>query len=175
MNPTLILAAAMAVLSLAAPARADHDHDHGVTAGDLTVTGAYARSTNPKAGAAFMTIENKGSSDCVLSAVSAPDLTDRAELHTHREDNGVMSMVPIDSVTVPAGGTHALERGGDHVMLMALETPLKDGDKVALTLDLGACGTLPVEAVVDNKRPASGHKGGHAGGHAGHTMPMPSN
>ena len=167
MNPTLILAAAMAVLSLAAPAHADHDHDHGATAGDLTVTGAYARSTNPKAGAAFMTIENKGSADCVLTAVSAPDLTDRAELHTHREENGVMSMVPIDSVTVPAGGTHALERGGDHVMLMDTRTALAEGDEIALTLDFGACGQVPVMVKVDNK---AGMPGAHGHG-AGHGAP----
>lgn len=170
---TLILAAALtAAPTLAALADAP----------GITVTDAYARSTNPRSGAVFMTVANANAADCRITAVTA-DATPRAELHTHAEENGMMKMTPVEAVTIPAGGTHALERGGDHVMLMALETPLKDGDKVALTLDLGACGTLPVKAVVDNKRaasghaasPAGGHAGGQAGGHAGHTMPMPAN
>lgn len=169
MTRTLILAAAVAALPLAASAHAGHDH--GTTVGDLTVTGAYARSTNPKVGAAFMTIENKGSTDCVLTAVSAPEVTDRAELHTNREENGVMSMLPIDSVTVPAGGSHALERGGDHVMLMDTKAPLAEGDEIALTLDFGACGQVPLTVKVDNKAgmpgaPASAQ--GHDAGHGGH-------
>lgn len=165
MNRTLILAAAMAALPLAATAH--EGHDHGTTVGDLTVTGAYARSTNPKVGAAFMTIENKGAADCVLTAVSAPEVTDRAELHTHREENGVMSMVPVEAVTVPAGGTHALERGGDHVMLMDTKAPLAEGDELALTLDFGACGQVPLTVKVDNK---AGMPAAHAHG-AGHGAP----
>lgn len=160
MTRILILAAAVAALPLAASAHAGHDH--GTTVGDLTVTGAYARSTNPKVGAAFMTIENKGAADCVLTAVSAPDVTDRAELHTHREENGVMSMMPVESVIVPAGGTHALERGGDHIMLMDTRAPLADGDEVALVLDFGACGQVPLTVKVDN---AAGTPGAHAHGH----------
>ena len=48
-------------------------------------------------------------------------------------------------------------------MLMGVGTPLKDGDSVALTLDFGDCGTLPVEAVVDNAHeaaPAMSHDAG---------------
>lgn len=167
MNRTLILAAALAALPLAAPAH--EGREHGTAVGDLTVTAAYARSTNPKVGAAFMTIDNKGPADCVLTGVSAPEVTDRAELHTHREENGVMSMVPIQSVTVPAGGTHALERGGDHVMLMDTRTALAEGDEVAMTLDFGTCGQVPLTVKVDNQ---AGMPGGHAHGHgAGHGTP----
>lgn len=169
MNRTLILAASLAALPLAAAAH--EGHDHGTTVGNLTVTEAYARSTNPKVGAAFMTIRNAGEADCVLTAVTAPEVTDRAELHTHREENGVMSMVPVASVTIPAGGTHALERGGDHVMLMDTKAPLAEGDELPMTLDFGGCGQVPLTIKVDNKAGMPGAQGhGHdAGAHgAGH-------
>ncbi|MBB1492878.1 MULTISPECIES: copper chaperone PCu(A)C [unclassified Paracoccus (in: a-proteobacteria)] len=158
MNQTLILAAAVAALPLAAPAH--EGHDHGTTVGNLTVTGAYARSTNPKVGAAFMVIENAGSTDCTLTAVSAPEVTERAEMHTHREENGVMSMVQVESITIPAGGSHALERGADHVMLMDTATPLAEGDEVAMTLDFGDCGQVPLTVKVDN---AAGMPASHGG------------
>lgn len=170
MNRTLILAAAVAALPLAASAQATQSQGATAAAGDLTVTGAYARSTNPKAGAAFMTIENAGATDCVLSAVTAPDVTERAELHTHREENGVMSMVRIDSITIPAGGTHALERGGDHVMLIDTRAPLAEGDEVAMTLDFGDCGQVPLTVKVDNK---AGMPGAQMHGHGpGGPRPM---
>ena len=165
MNRTPILAAALAALPLAALAQTP-----AAPADVLTVTGAYARSTNPKAGAAFMTIENKGSADCVLKGASAPAVTDRAELHTNREENGVMSMLSLESITVPAGGSHALERGGDHIMLMDTKAPLAEGDRIALTLDFGDCGQVPLTVAVDNKAGMPGAPGqaqgaGHMGGH----------
>ncbi|HHW35354.1 MAG TPA: copper chaperone PCu(A)C [Paracoccus solventivorans] len=147
MNRTSFIAAALAAILPAA-----------VLAQDITVTDAYARSTNPSVGAAFMSITNNGSSDCVLGAASAPQLTDRTELHTHVEENGVMSMVQVDSITIPAGTTHALERGGDHVMFMATKAPMAQGDEFELTLDFGSCGTVPVALRVDNDfAPAGGH------------------
>ena len=156
---TLILAATLAAFPLSVLAQAGSD---------ITVTDAYVRSANPRSGAAFMTIANAGAQDCQLTAV-ASDLTGRAELHTHVEENGVMKMTSVQAVTIPANGTAALERGGDHVMLMALETPLQQGDEVTLTLDLGDCGTVPVKAAVDNDR-GKGEAMDHAGhdDHAGH-------
>ncbi|SEH87760.1 copper chaperone PCu(A)C [Paracoccus alkenifer] len=149
MNRTTMLAAALAALMPMSALAQD-------TA--PTVSEAYARSTNPKVGAAFMTITNNGSKDCVLSAASAPDITDRAELHTHVEENGVMSMVEVDSITIPAGASHALDRGGDHVMFMATKAPMAQGDEFELTLDFGDCGTVPVTLSVDNDfAPAGGH------------------
>ena len=99
-----------------------------------------------------MTIANAGDRDCALVGVTA-DVAGRAELHTHREVDGVMTMQrDEDGFVVPAGGTHALERGGDHVMFLGLKAPLADGGVVPLTLDFGPCGTVAVEVPVDNAR-----------------------
>lgn len=142
---TLTILAALAVLPLTA-----HAQDS-----TLAVADAYVTSANPKTGATFMILSNTGDTDCTLIGATGT-VAEVIELHGHFDDDGVMKMRPIEGgITVPAGGSHALERGGDHVMLMGVGTPLKDGDPVALTLDFGDCGTLPVEAVVDNAHEAA--------------------
>lgn len=143
---TLCCAAALALIPLAAAA------DEG-----LTVADAYARGANPRAGAAFMVIENHRDTDCLLSAASS-DVAELVELHTHKEVDGVMKMTRIEGgITIPAGGEHALQRGGDHVMLMGLKAPLQDGQVVSLSLDFGDCGTQTLDVTVDNTRmPAHG-------------------
>ena len=44
-----------------------------------------------------------------------------------KNDSGAMQMQPkADGFTVPAGGTHVLQPGGDHVMLMGLDGPPRE-------------------------------------------------
>lgn len=131
----------------------------------LTIRDAYARSTNPRVGAAFMVIENHRQVDCRLTAASSA-AAQRVELHTHSEQDGVMQMHQVQAITIPAGGEHALDRGGDHVMMMGLTRPLAPGDVVVIDLDFGDCGSHKVEAAIDNDR-APGHGPAHHG-HQGH-------
>lgn len=157
---TLSLAALIAALPAAVLA---HDGMH--------VNDAYARSTNPMVASVFLQLENHRAVDCSLQAVTT-QAAERAELHTHTEENGVMKMGQIPEIAVPAGQTHALSRGGDHIMLLGLTEPLADGDAVSLELDFGDCGQETVEAVVDNARADAGMDHGAGGGghgdHAGH-------
>ena len=124
-------------------------------AGDITVTDAYARSGSPtaKSGAAFMIIENAGAEDDQLIA-AASDAAARVELHTHKETgDGVMQMMEVEEgFTIPAGGNHALMRGGDHVMLMGLTEPMKDGESVVITLTFEKAGDVELEVPIDLKR-----------------------
>lgn len=117
----------------------------------LRADDAYIRATNPKSGAAYMAIRNEGPQSCRLMAATTPAAA-RAELHSTREENGVMKMIAIGPVDIGPGQTLTLAPGGDHLMLMGLTAPLKDGDQAALTLDLGDCGLLQVQAPVDNAR-----------------------
>lgn len=146
----------------------------------LKIEDAYARGANPKAGAAFMTIENHRDTDCQLIAATS-DIAARVELHTHKEVDGVMKMMQVEEgFSIPAKGSHALARGGDHVMFMGLHAPLKTGDEVSVMLDFGECGSLDVTIPVDNERkPEHGmahgkmkhdmHKGHDMGGMSGET------
>ena len=166
MTRTFLTAAALAAIlpfaALTSAATAQTPAAAPAAPSVLTISDAYARSTNPDVGAAFMTIANAGTTDCVLTAATA-DGIGRPELHTHRDEGGVMKMVKVDAMTIPSGGTHALQRGGDHIMLMKPKAPVAQGQVVAMTLDFGACGTVPLSATIDNnagpKGPAMGMGG----------------
>ena len=123
-------------------------------AGDIVVKDAYARVSTAvsKSGAAFMVIENTGTTPDRLIGAST-DVADLAELHTHEAGaNGVMKMHAIDAIVVPANGAATLARGGDHVMLRGLKHVLKQGDAFMLTLTFEKAGKGEVEVPVNLKR-----------------------
>ena len=133
----------------------------------IVVEDAYARASTPtaKSGAAFMVLMNTSDQDDRLVAAKS-DVAARVELHTHREiADGVMKMMEVEEgFAIPAGGSHMLARGGDHVMFMGLNEPFADGDTVAVTLVFEHAGEVAVEIPVDlNRKPT--HGGGHGAGH----------
>jgi periplasmic copper chaperone A len=127
-----------------------------------------------KSGAVFMTILNPSTQDDRLVSVTT-DIAERAELHTHTEDaNGVMRMGEVtEGFPIPATEAHALDRGGDHIMLLGLTRALKQGDMVTLTLTFEKSGDITVEVPVDNERAPGAHgKMDHGKmNHGGHTAP----
>ena len=155
---TLIAAAVAATLPLAALAEG------------IMIEGAYARSSGPQAasGAAFMVLVNQTGTDDRLVSVASP-AAERIELHTHIEDaDGVMRMREVEAgFAVPAGGSHALERGADHVMFLGLTAPFEDGAMVPLSLTFERAGTIEIEVPVDLTRMPRGH-GGMDHGAMGH-------
>jgi copper(I)-binding protein len=123
-------------------------------AGDVMVMDAYARvaSKVAKSGAAFMMIHNHSDQDDRLIA-AASDVAKRVELHTHIEEDGVMKMTKLDDgMIIPAGGMHALKRGGDHVMFMGLTRSLEHGDMFELTLTFEHAGDVTLTIPVDLER-----------------------
>ncbi|MCB1359978.1 MAG: copper chaperone PCu(A)C [Rhodobacter sp.] len=120
----------------------------------FSVHDAYARSSTPMSpsGAAFMVMHNEGTTDCrVVGARS--DIAERTELHTHISDaNGVMQMRQVDGFDVPAGGDHALQRGGDHVMFMGLHAAMEQGAEFPVTLVFADGSEFVATVTVDNER-----------------------
>lgn len=155
---TIFAAVAACLLPVAVLAQdhVAHDMPEG-----LSVSDAYARSSNPKTGAAYMMLHNGGQATCTLAGVTS-EASDTSEVHTIIEEDGVTKMVAADPIVLQPGGMHELLRGGDHLMLMGLKTPLKDGDSVMMTLDFGDCGKLDVTAPVDNQRKAPEGAKAHA-------------
>ncbi|MGR3801880.1 copper chaperone PCu(A)C [Marinibacterium profundimaris] len=145
MSPKSLMGTALAACLLALPALAQ----------DLTITDAYARASSPvaKSGAAFMVIHNSGDADDRLVAVRS-DAAAKTELHTHMDmGEGVMQMREVEEgFAIPAGGMHALQRGGDHVMLMGLTEPMEQGDVITMTLVFETAGEMEVEIPVDLER-----------------------
>lgn len=136
------------------------------------VENAYALTSGPGAmsGAVFFDIVNQSttSGDRLISASS--DVAQRVELHAHVIDaSGVARMIKVeDGFAVAPGETHALQRGGGHVMLMGLTRPLADGDRFELRLVFEREGEMVIEVPVElNRAPAAGD-GGH--GHGAHGM-----
>lgn len=117
-------------------------------AADLEVSGAFIRASPKVAnGAGFLTVKNTGKQDDKLIAASAA-VSKTVELHTHIKDGEIMRMRKVESIAVPAGGMAELKPGGDHVMFMDLNGPLKEGDKVAVTLTFEKGGEMKVEMPV---------------------------
>lgn len=134
----------------------------------VMIADPYARSMGGvgASGAVFFTIMNHSAEDDRLIDARS-DAAQKVELHTHKDDgNGVMQMLHVpEGFVIPAGGEHALARGGDHVMLMGLTEALADGDMVSVTLVFEKAGEVVIEAPVDNAR-----KGPMAMDHSGHEM-----
>jgi periplasmic copper chaperone A len=156
-----IAGAALLACLLAVPARAEE-----VKVGDLVITQAWSRATpgGAKIGGGYLTIENKGSAPDRLISGSA-DVAGKVQIHEMATTNGVMTMRPLDNgLTIEPGKTVKLAPGGYHLMLFDLKTPLKQGDKVPVTLEFEKAGkvklTLDVQGV-GAQGPAAGGAGGH--------------
>jgi copper(I)-binding protein len=149
MRPCSLLLAA-AALALALPAASQDGPHDGVHVED-----PYAMiSPAGNSGAAFMRIADHGTAGDRLIAADS-DVARRTELHTHVEGaDGVMRMLEVEEgFAIPPGGTHLLERGGDHVMLMGLTRPLAEGDVITLTLTFEKEGEVLVEVPVGAPAP----------------------
>jgi copper(I)-binding protein len=141
----IIAYAVLLVGLLAAPARAEE-----VKAGDLVVTQAWSRATpnGAKIGGGYLTIENEGSAADRLIGGSA-EVAGKVEVHEMAMKNGVMTMRPLDTgLTIEPGKTVKLAPGGYHLMLFDLKSPLKQGDKIPLTLEFEKAGKVGVSLEV---------------------------
>jgi hypothetical protein len=111
---------------------------HAAGAADqIAISDAYIRLAPPGAMAtsAYMMIRNAGPTEVrVVKAASTVSLT--TELHTHLNEGGVMKMRQVKDIPVPAGGEAVLKPGGLHVMLIEMRLPLREGDRVPITLGL---------------------------------------
>ena len=128
--------------------------------GDLSIHRPWSRELPPVApnGAAYFRVENGGSETVRIVSVSTP-IADRAELHAHETDGGVMKMRHLHELEVPAGGEVSFEPGGLHVMLIGLKQPLVDGESFPLTLGFDEAGTIEVtvEITREGRTEHSGH------------------
>ena len=114
----------------------------------LEVDNPWAGATPGKAenGAAFVTITSP-TADRLVSA-STP-VAKKAELHTMSMQGMVMKMRPISGVDIPAGQPVSLKPGGEHIMLMGLNQPLREGQSFPLTLDFEKAGPRMVTVTVE--------------------------
>jgi copper(I)-binding protein len=156
--------AATATLGLAACGSDDETTTNAASAEPVSVTGAWARVTAPKApaGAAYMTITSKDGD--MLTGVSVPaEIAGEAQLHETTDDAMAMDdeqggesmdgmaamkgMKEVEMIDLPAGEAVQLKPGGYHVMLMKLKAPITAGMTVPVTLTFEKAGRVTVDAV----------------------------
>jgi periplasmic copper chaperone A len=133
--------------------------EHEVTGGEMTGHTTAAHSILPHSawiragvpgdvnGAAYLILENHTSSEVLLTAVRG-ELADRIELHTHTRVDGLMRMVEVPSITVPAGGAAVLEPGGYHIMLLGIRQPFVEGETHSLVLEFDSIPSMDLEFIV---------------------------
>lgn len=122
---------------------------------DLEFSKAWVRATIGQSNvtAGYLVIENKGKKDDLLLSVQT-DVAAKIEMHqTNNGDGGVMRMRPVDDLRIPAGQSVAFRSGADHLMLTGIETPLKAGDFIDLTLSFKLAGDEVVKAQVSRRDP----------------------
>ena len=153
--------ACLATLMLGASA-----HAQEVKAGDLVITQPWSRATpaGAKVAGGYLTIENKGTTpDRLVSGTG--DIAGKVEIHEMAMNNGVMTMRPLDKgLVIEPGKTVKLAPGGYHVMLMDLKGPLKEGDKVPMTLQFEKAGKVMLSLDVQGvgaQAPAGGRSFRH--------------
>jgi periplasmic copper chaperone A len=158
-NITGFLACIAALFALVgAPVRAQE-----VKAGDLVITQVWSRATpaGAKVAGGYLTIENKGATPDRLVSGSG-DFAGKVEIHEMAMNNGVMTMRPLDKgLAIEPGKTVKLAPGGYHLMLMDLKNPLKQGEKVPLTLEFEKAGKVALSLDVQGvgaQAPSGGHE-----------------
>lgn len=156
MHKQLLAAALFAPLTLSASILS-------ASASDIAAMHPTIRATVPgaKVGAGYVTIHNKGSSADRLIAIEAP-FAKRTELHEMKMVEQVMKMSPLSNgIAAPAGAMIKLEPGGNHIMFMGLEGPLKEGEERTATLVFEKAGrmelTFKVKSLADTMKPKHSH------------------
>lgn len=165
--------AALAVAGLGGCATADAA-DPGLadaTAGEtVTIAEGWVKATDEGMTAAFGTLANPGATDATVTGATTA-AAGEVQLHETVDDGsgGTVMQEKAGGFTIPAGGTLALQPGGDHLMLMDVTAPIEPGAEVAVTLAFADGSTL--ELVLPAKEYAGANEtydGGDGHGHQGH-------
>ncbi|MEW5770858.1 MAG: copper chaperone PCu(A)C [Pseudomonadota bacterium] len=133
------LFSALLLAGLGTPALAD----------SVKIENAWVRATAPGQKVAGGFLDLTADADMKLVAGSSP-VSDSLELHTMSMEGGVMSMRQVKEIALPKGKTVSLKPGGLHIMFIGLKQPIKQGDRVPVSLTVldgaGKSQTLRIEA-----------------------------
>ena len=120
----------------------------------------WIRATAPgaKVAAGYMTLRNTSGQPDRLVGGATP-IAGKLETHVHIKDGDILRMREVKGYDIPAKGSFELKPGGAHLMLVNLKQPLKEGDKVPVTLRFERAGELKVDFHVEGLAgPSPAHK-----------------
>jgi copper(I)-binding protein len=133
---------------------------HEYTAGKIRITHPWARPTVPgmSMGVAYLSLENRGDTEEVLTGASTPAAA-RVEFHQTTIADGMARMRPLAQLVLPPGQTVKAEPGGVHLMLVDLKHPLEAGTQVPLVLQFRGAGRIEVMLEIEQREVASAAEG----------------
>ncbi|HWW12956.1 MAG TPA: copper chaperone PCu(A)C [Brevundimonas sp.] len=114
----------------------------------VAVTDAVCRPTptGRKMTGCYLTL-TAGADDRLLSI--ATPVAGRVEIHESKIESNMMMMRELkEGLPLPAGQAVELKPGGNHIMLLAVETPIVAGQTVPLTLTFASAPPVVVQAAV---------------------------
>jgi copper(I)-binding protein len=122
-----------------------------VAAQGVIVKNAWARATAPGQTTASVYMEIVSAADAALVGAASPRARS-AGIHAMRTEGGVMKMRAVPKLALPAQKSVKLAPGGLHIMLVGIDRPLGDNERVPVELTIesarGASSTVRVEAEV---------------------------
>ncbi len=131
---------------------------HEYEAGEIHIDHPWSREAPPSAPVigGFLKLNNHGDKVDALIAAESP-ISRHIELHNHMMKDGVMKMVKVDEISIPANGSVALEPGSFHLMIFNPTQTLKEGDRFPVTLSFKNGGKVKVEMAVESKSHMQNH------------------
>ena len=135
--------------------------------GEIEITGAWARASVSKNGAAYLTIQNHGDRAHLLIGAETP-LARKVEIHTHTMDGQIMRMRKTEKIGIAPNKSIKMAPGGIHLMLINLERKLQQGEEFPLLVKFQSIDPINIKVKVEGigamrgssgeKRDTSGHK-----------------
>ncbi|MCX6406236.1 MAG: copper chaperone PCu(A)C [Propionibacteriales bacterium] len=143
---TLLLLAATTVGLTACGSSSDADP--ATEASTVSVQDPWVKAADSGMTAAFGTFRNAADHDVTIVSATTDGVAGRVELHEMAtdEDGQMVMRQKKGGIVVPAGKTHTLEPGGDHIMLMDLTRPVEPGQDVRVTVRFSDDSTMSFTA-----------------------------
>ena len=141
-----------AISAIAVSAIFSNNFAFAANADDIEITDEFVRlnAPNAKATGAFMNIKNKTNAE--IKIISAENtVSQKTELHTHMDENGVKKMRQIPEIIIPANGSVVLKPGDLHIMLIGLNQPLQENQKVDIKINFADGSTKIISPLVIKK------------------------
>lgn len=132
----------------------------GAVAAPLAIEDAWVRALPPMqpTTAAYLRLDNRGSTAEELVEATLAG-AGRVEIHSSREVDGMLQMVQLPSLTLPAGSQYVFAPGATHLMVFDLEAMPRPGETRTLCLRFASGATVCSEAQV--RKGAAGDAGHH--------------
>ena len=109
----------------------------------IEIVDAWARATPPgvETAAAYLKIDNVGEADRLVAARSPASR--EVQIHDTVREGGLVRMLQLDALPLPAASVTELAPGGRHLMFMDIVAPFVPGRTIEVTLVLSILASGP--------------------------------